>query len=121
MNGITDPQPKKAGTAVNVDQMTAASRLIYESANEMRQAAGEVTGTFAAHERWLSAFLDMAKAAIDERLDRLERIMVHGGHEQHTAVVCAACGSVPAYHCPNRGQFSGCGVPVVVTLDPPKS
>ena len=24
MNGITDPQPKKTGTAVNVDQMTAA-------------------------------------------------------------------------------------------------
>ena len=117
---VTSPTVKTPTTAVKVDQMTAASQLIYASAEAMRQAAGEVTGTFAAHERWLSAFLDTAKAAIDERLDRLERIMVKGGHEQHTVVICAACGAVPAFNCPNRGHFQGCGVPVVTVLDPPK-
>lgn len=105
-------------TTVNVDQMTASSRLIYESAEAMRQAAGQVEGVFAAHQRWLENFLQLAKGAIDERLDRLERIMVHGGHEQHTAVICAACGKTPAYTCPNRGHYTGCGVPVVITLDP---
>jgi len=118
--GETSPAVKQA-TSIKVDQMTAASQLIYASADQMRQAAGEVSGVFASHERWLMQFLDMAKTAIDERLDRLERIMVKGGHEQHTVVVCLACGkSLPRPNCVNAGGYSGCGVPAVIILEPPK-
>lgn len=117
---VTTPHLKQPTTTVKVDQMSDAARLIYESATEMRQAAGQVDDALAANQRWLSQFLELAKGAIDERLDRLERIMVQGGHVHHTAIVCAACGRVPSPNCPNYGQFSGCGVPVVIALDTPK-